>query len=276
MPDTITPNYSLIKPEITGSIDTWGNKSNGNFDKIDTALFGIDAVADGALQKSGAVEGRTALDYILLKDTLTPTEDFQLITVKAAKALLNALMPIGTIIMWYGTAATIPAGWALCNGQVVGGNTTPNLLNRFVIGGGGTFAPGFSGGSSVFSYSGSVGGHVLTINEIPAHAHAVYDPTHTHTINDNGHRHTGTFGSATPETGFGSTGGSVSSYGTVYTSTVTAGVYNSYAATSISLYNNGSSWAHDHPISLAIPAGATGAWYPPFYAICYIMKVALA
>jgi len=39
-------------------------------------------------------------------------------------------IPIGGIILWSGTIATIPDGWALCNGS----NGTPNLRDRFVLG----------------------------------------------------------------------------------------------------------------------------------------------
>jgi len=39
-------------------------------------------------------------------------------------------LPCGVIVMWYGTIATIPAGWALCNGS----NGTPDLRDQFIIG----------------------------------------------------------------------------------------------------------------------------------------------
>lgn len=36
----------------------------------------------------------------------------------------------GMIIFWSGSIASIPAGWALCNGE----NNTPDLRDRFIIG----------------------------------------------------------------------------------------------------------------------------------------------
>ena len=41
-------------------------------------------------------------------------------------------VPIGGIILWSGSVASIPGGYALCNGS----NGTPNLQDRFVIGAG--------------------------------------------------------------------------------------------------------------------------------------------
>jgi len=38
-------------------------------------------------------------------------------------------IPRGIICMWSGSIATIPAGWAFCNGA----NGTPDLRDRFVI-----------------------------------------------------------------------------------------------------------------------------------------------
>lgn len=57
----------------------------------------------------------------------------------------GALVPRGAILMWSGGIAAVPSGWALCDGR----NGTPDLRNRFVIGGGGDYLPGDSGGGPV-------------------------------------------------------------------------------------------------------------------------------
>ena len=38
MADTQTPVFNLIKPEIGGSLDTWGVKLNANMDLLEAAL----------------------------------------------------------------------------------------------------------------------------------------------------------------------------------------------------------------------------------------------
>lgn len=49
-------------------------------------------------------------------------------------------VPIGGVIMWPFPIATIPTGWAICNGQTVsrsdgqGNITTPNMLDKMVLG----------------------------------------------------------------------------------------------------------------------------------------------
>ena len=43
---------------------------------------------------------------------------------------LYGTIPVGGIIMWSGTIATIPSNWSLCNGS----NGTPDLRNTFIIG----------------------------------------------------------------------------------------------------------------------------------------------
>ena len=276
MPDTITPNFDLIKPEVTGSTDTWGSKLNGNFDILDDALKTASDQAGIALYKSGALPGRTTDDFIFLKSGLDPSlqSGDAIMNNSAVRALLNAMCPIGTILMWGGTVATIPAGWALCDGRTVGSVTTPNLVDKFIRAAGapltGNGAPGFVGGQTTFSYSGVVGGHVLTVAEIPAHNHDVYDPTHTHGMNDPGHTHSVPQGGGSGPLALGSGGGTAASIGAQTTGASATGAYPAYAYTNISLYNRGGSQAHDHPIAMAIPAPN---WYPAFYTLVLMMRV---
>jgi hypothetical protein len=56
----------------------------------------------------------------------------------------GAAFVTGMIMMWSGSIATIPSGWALCNGA----NGTPDLRNRFVVGAGSTYAVNATGGSA--------------------------------------------------------------------------------------------------------------------------------
>jgi hypothetical protein len=61
-----------------------------------------------------------------------------------------AILPHGVIVMWSGTLATIPSGWALCDGT----NGTPDLRDRFIYGCSTGQNPGPTGG--VVSHSHTV------------------------------------------------------------------------------------------------------------------------
>jgi len=81
----------------------------------------------------------------------------------------DASLPQGAIIMWFGSVASIPSGWVLCDGA----NGTPDLRDRFVVG-----ASQDNNGIAVTNVSGTltkIGGeayHTLTIAEMPAHTHS--------------------------------------------------------------------------------------------------------
>ncbi len=68
-------------------------------------------------------------------------------------------LPIGTILLWFGSVASIPIGFHLCDGTA----GTPDLRNRFVVGAGQAFNPGDSGGSNT---------HVHTVTTF-AHNHSI-------------------------------------------------------------------------------------------------------
>ncbi|MBP5233986.1 MAG: tail fiber protein, partial [Planctomycetes bacterium] len=76
--------------------------------------------------------------------------------------------PVGCIILWSGAANNIPEGWALCNGQTVEGQKTPDLSGRFVV--------GYDPKDGDYNAVGKTGGektHRLTVAEMPSHNHSI-------------------------------------------------------------------------------------------------------
>ena len=86
----------------------------------------------------------------------------------------STALPTGIISLWYGSIASIPSGWSLCDGS----GSTPDLRDNFVIGAGtgGSYAVGATGGST------TSGPHTLTESQMPIHDHSYYQRGFT---NDN-------------------------------------------------------------------------------------------
>ena len=182
--------------------------------------------------------------------------------------VMGKLVPSGVILMWSGSTDTIPAGWALCNGQ----DGTPDLTDRFILGAGKTYQPGTTGGAATVQnaalsiWTGAAGtgigiqGTTLDGNTLPSHAHTSIQPAE---YRDNGWGDSGniTFRSPTQKNGG-------------YT---------------------GNSWAHAHGVSDPGHAHAVGSsehshgvtdsghthaltaqaisTMPPYYALCLIIKL---
>lgn len=72
----------------------------------------------------------------------------------------NNMIPTGGIIMWSGVTSSIPSSWALCDGT----QGTPDLSGKFIIGTGGGYDSGDTGGSEET---------VLSKENLPPHDHNV-------------------------------------------------------------------------------------------------------
>ena len=106
-------------------------------------------------------------------ETVAGTEAGKAVTPAGVKAAIGAAVgaipsgfPTGGIVMWSGAAATVPSGWALCDGA----NGTPNLVDRFILGAGGAIAAGATGGAK------KTGATTLTLSQIPNHGHGYTAP----------------------------------------------------------------------------------------------------
>ena len=131
------------------------------------------------------------------------TNNTQIATTAFATAVAAAAFPVGGIIMWSGSVASIPSGWVLCNGS----NGTPDLRNRFVVGAGSTYAVDATGGSA----------DAIVVSH-----------THTATVTDPGHNHTSLI---TPAGSINSGGVDLAYFTTGNTGTATTGITVTNAST---------------------------------------------
>lgn len=127
----------------------------------------------GSLDIDGSLNVDTNLTVTGTATGTTPTagdNSTKFATTAFVASAVSGGVPSGAIIMWYGSIASIPSGWYLCNGQTVGSLVTPDLRSKFVVGAGSTYAVAATGGSAdaiVVSHS---------------HSTSVSDPGHSHTI----------------------------------------------------------------------------------------------
>jgi hypothetical protein len=155
----------------------------------------------------------------------------------SAPAWGNAFVT-GMIMLWSGSIASVPSGWALCNGS----SGTPDLRNRFIIG-----AHSDDAGVAKTTITGTAtqtGGSKDAI--LVSHSH-----TAVTTATDSGHAHSYT------STQVPGGSGRSDRIGVQLGATTGVGFANITASTSIS--TEGSS--------------GTNANLPPYYALAYIMKL---
>jgi len=170
------------------------------------------------------------------------------------KANLSANLPSGTalaitnmIVMWAGLSSAIPAGWALCNGL----SDTPDLRDKFIVGGGGVLA--VTGSYAHVTDPTSAGTPVIN----PVTLSASNFPTHTHPIDFFG----GTSGMVMGAPGIA--GGAA-----YFFAGAGAGVRNS-----VSTGPNAGTTTPFTPTAQALPTHTHTVESPPYRAVFCIMKL---
>lgn len=187
--------------------------------------------------------------------------------------------PVGGIVMWSGSVASIPAGWALCDGL----NGTPDLRDRFIIG-----ARQDDAGVAKTNITGALtqtGGSKDAI--VAAHTHAFSatsgtesaDHTHSGTTSSAGshqHRHQAAYHTSVWQghsEAYGQYGGGTADDGGYLYNTEANGAHTHTITT------GGRSAAHTHAVSGttgSTGSAATNANLPPYYALAFIQCLAQA
>jgi hypothetical protein len=225
-----------------GNVDTYNPTGENNL--MIRSWFGI---------------GFKAHDNVVRAAINTRTGDASFSGTVTSNAIITGsinIVPRGIIVMWNGYPWDVPAGWALCNG----GNGTPNLVGRFIVGaswdgyGGGTPGAGFynpgnqDGQNTTF----------LSVEQLPAHTHTMPDLTHTHTGHTDGLTHANSGNNCNVQAwgyGSGNCGGrrlGLEAFATRWSATASA----------------------TPPSQLGFTGNGLGVENrPPFYALCYIMKL---
>jgi hypothetical protein len=238
---------TIVGTVSTTSVSAAGNVTGGNIltSGIITAtgnITGGNILTAGRVSLSGnlTASGNTALSGNATAPTAANgTSTTQIATTAfVVNAITNSAIPAGVILLWSGSLASIPSGWALCNGA----NGTPDLRNRFVVGAGSTYAVNATGGSAN--------------STLVDHTHSA-----TSVVSDPGHNHdNGSFNRLLRVTGSG---------------TVTA---TNVDPNEPDVTQSGNILSNTTGITVSTTVASAGssalnANLPPYYALAYIMKL---
>lgn len=190
-----------------------------------------------------------------------------------ATAVINRLVPVGTIAMYGG--ATAPTGWLLCDGTsttgytalaAIVGSTTPDLRGRFAI-----------GDNSTLTLLGTGGSATIAEANLPSHTHTIdhdhgaantdgmsANSTLTHSVTHNLGDKYGYVGSHDHDTVLGN---------------VASGPVGATISEAVSISVASHNVSHTHSFNMPAFSGNSGngsgsgtAYYPPYLVVNYIIK----
>ena len=187
----------------------------------------------------------------------------------------------GMILLWSGSAGSIPSGFVLCNGS----NGTPDLRGRFVVG------YHDSNGDYDVNDTGGAASVTLSTSQIPSHSHTTnnhthsFSSSHTHGVSGSVSGSTNTTGSHSHtwqrqdvgiNVGYRPWPASNNDVRSQDVSTSNAGDHShsfsgSFSVTSDSGTASGTTGGQN-PTTNNTGGGGSHENRPPYYALCYIMK----
>jgi microcystin-dependent protein len=270
--DSAVPSYAALQDGDLTIFERAGVAGKASFLQLRTALGSANWNWTGAWTWAGSITNPTAMRESLGLGT-------------AATQNTGDIIPVGGIIMWSGSVATIPANWALCNGA----NGTPDLRDRFVVGAGAAYSPGNTGGANTVALTEAQlpthghGAGTLTAVSNGAHAHSLSGSTDTASLTGSLflRRRDGTTSLVTGEGGVFSkvefNGGSAGRVAQGSGDSATDAINFNASHTHSLLGTATTAGAHTHTLTGASASAGSGEAHenrPPYFALAYIMRVA--
>jgi hypothetical protein len=252
MATTLAGTSTQVLHGNSSGAPTWGSVS------LSADVSGTLPVANGGTGVTTSTGAGSVVLSVSPALTGTPTAPTAAVSTDstqiATTAFVRDIIPTGVITLWYGSIASIPTGWLLCDGT----NSTPDLRDRFIVGAGTTYAVAATGGSA----NATLVSHTHTATSTSTFTGTALG-THTHT--DSGHQHGYSVASTTQakplssgQPAFIGTSAVLTDSAQAQISSVSAGTPAGTVATTTTNSTEGSS--------------ATNANLPPYYALAYIMK----